>query len=206
MLSIRNLLVTSLLACAVGCGLTPSDVAPETQVPDKAATAAPIDSVAAKEEILEPSRTKNTTYDPRLKLEPLPWPKYVTIKERNEIEELIAAIDTAGIQGIRAKKSLRLMGHKSLVGIVNALRDINYCDTNEVLLADELNTLLEGMTLGLNVSFRPAVIGKDPSRRDADWNGKTVKVWQKFVTHQVPTIERWEAFVSRRKPKSAQAR
>lgn len=121
--------------------------------------------------------TVEELFDPMTETEPVEWPDYVTDEERAEVLSLLEDVEGQGLPGIRAKTRLTEMDHKSLAGIINRLRDIDYTDSFDTMFAYELNKLIETMTITLNANFQNAEIGSAIDLRVAHWNAQTIKPW-----------------------------
>jgi hypothetical protein len=119
-------------------------------------------------------------FDPKT-LEELPWPEFVTQEERDNIGALMTRMrETSGAPATRARKELETVGPKVLVGIANALREIDYHDCDQVMFGYELNQLLRAVT-GRNAGYRACALGSVVPDKDAEWNARTVKVWYDFA-------------------------
>jgi hypothetical protein len=133
-------------------------------------------------------------FDPEQETLPVPWPKYVTDAERREVEGLLDDVGRGGVAAIKAKTRLRELGHKSLAGIINRLRKVNYTDSVETFYAYELNKLIEGMTILINANFQPVAPGQEVDLRIAHWNAMTVKPWIRFL-ERYPTAEGFDRLI-----------
>lgn len=127
--------------------------------------------LASHEDVFKPSEV----------LEPLPWPDFVTEEERAEITEALGSLKDGGLQSTRAKTRLEEFDGKSLIAIANYLGTLNYFDSEDTMVAYELNRLLGAMSAGINAGFRSQELGDEIPLEDADWNGKTVNTWRKFA-------------------------
>jgi hypothetical protein len=139
----------------------------------------------------KPAKTfesRNDVYNPKTDLEPVDWPDYVTEAERTEILSMLGDVQDGGLPGSRAKTKLEELSHKSLAGIINALRQIDYFDSWESMYAYELNRLLEAMTVGINVGFKPTNLDEEIPFEIVDWNAKTAKAWHRLL-EKYPTPE-----------------
>jgi hypothetical protein len=142
-------------------------------------------------------------FNPMKELQPLDWPEYVTEEERAHIQDLLNEVKEGGLAGKRARDELEKLGHKGLVGIINTLREFNYLDSTESMSAYELNRMLERMTKGLNIGFRVVNIGEEVPLETAQWNAKTVEVWQ-GLPRRYRTPQEWDEFLASR-PKAGES-
>ncbi len=142
--------------------------------------------------------TRATIFNPRTELEPLEWPAYMTDEEKAEVTELVEAVKNGGIWGTRAKPKLEKLGHRSLVGIINALRELDYTDSFQSMKAYEFNRLLQDMTAGNNFGFRTVNIGETVPLDVAHWNARIVREWQKR-SRQWDTAEAFDEYLKQKK-------
>lgn len=120
-------------------------------------------------------------FDPKKELQPLEWPDIYDQAHRERVARLIEQVRGGGLSGARAKRELEKLGHGALVGIINALREVDYLDPEQTMFAYELNRLLQSICVEIiNTRFRPQELDAEISLEDADWNAKTVKAWQRL--------------------------
>lgn len=177
----------------------------------KAAAAIAIEAAANKDQTAaapspakrkkgEPITDASQVFDPKSAVEPVPWPADMSNDEIAAISKMIEDFKGGGRAGIDAKKLLQGLGHKALPGIVNALREIDYLDSFEVMTAWEFNKFMEQLTDGTNVGFRPSVLGEPEPLDRADWNARIVVVWRKFAL-RFNNAEEWEKLMARNRKK-----
>lgn len=177
----------------------------------KAAAAIAIEAAASKDQTAaaptpakrkkgEPITDASQVFDPKSAVEPVPWPADMSNDEIAAISEMIENFKGGGRAGIDAKKLLQELGHKALPGIVNALREIDYLDSFDVMTAWEFNKFMEQLTDGTNVGFRPILLGEPVPLDQADWNARIVVVWRKFAL-RFNNAEEWEKLMARNRKK-----
>lgn len=152
----------------------------------------------AKRKKGEPITDASQVFDPKSAVEPVPWPADMSNDEIDAVSEMIEDFKGGGRAGIDAKKLLQELGHKALPGIVNALRELDYLDSFEVMTAWEFNKFMEQLTDGTNVGFRPSDLGEPVPLDKADWNARIVVVWRKFAL-RFNNAEEWEKLMQRNK-------
>ncbi|MEZ5965198.1 MAG: hypothetical protein R3F56_15295 [Planctomycetota bacterium] len=143
--------------------------------------------------------TAADVFDPST-LEPLQYPDYADEELRKEIDSLCADLRNGGRAGINAKRRLEEIGHPAIVGVVNLYQKIDFKDPNQAMFAFEVNKFLtNAFGAGLiGPDFRPTQAGEPIPMETADWNGKTVKSWQRFWEKNSDK-DAWEQFVKNRK-------
>ena len=94
----------------------------------------------------------------------------------------------------RPVRQLQELGHSSLFGIVNRLREVDYTDSTEIFYAYELNKLLEKITITINPNFQAVALGEPVDLKVAHWNAQTVKAWIRFV-ERYSSREDWDRLI-----------
>ncbi|GAB4161143.1 MAG: hypothetical protein Fur0037_27850 [Planctomycetota bacterium] len=158
---------------------------------------------AAANPASEPAKlTLDKVFDPKT-LTPVPWPDAVPEAQRTHIVELIDQVQGGGKPGISAKEELVKIGWASFAGIVNRLREIDYKDSEQSMLAFELNKILETITISLNTGFKVVNLGEEVAPEVADHNARTAKAWQglmkRFPTPESLEEHRKKALADKRK-------
>jgi hypothetical protein len=113
-----------------------------------------------------------------------------------EITALVQDVVDGGLPGIRAKDSLREAGYKARTGLANALRELDYFDSDDSTTAFEINRLLRGMTGDrIPVPFAPVEIGADVPLEKAHINAVAVKSWL-YNAKKYNSAEAWKEFLA----------
>ncbi len=155
----------------------------------------------AKPKVKEPT-TPEEVYDPKAELQPVEWPDSVTEDEIKQIEQLCKDVVDGGLAGSRATPKLEAMGYKSLPGIVNAMRELNYLDSDDTMTGFVFSKLLRQMTMdGYQVPFVPVDLGEDVPLKTAHQNALTVKDWRRFAERR-NSEESWNEYLEKMKKAS----
>ena len=149
--------------------------------------------------------SKDQVYDPKKELQPLVYEEGTTDDQKKEYEELVETVFNGGaVAKNKAKKKIAAAGYRAMTAVINRLREIDYLDSEQSMTAFELNKLLEEMTMGVNALFQPVNMGDTIDFDKADFNAKTVKAWQTFMTTQYPSSERFAEMLKARKTRNTE--
>ncbi|MCC6673341.1 MAG: hypothetical protein IT458_19945 [Planctomycetes bacterium] len=137
-------------------------------------------------------------FQPAKELQPLAWPEGTTDDQKQEITDLIGRVRDGGMPGNRAKTQLAAKGYNAMVGMINALREVDYKDSEQSMFGGELNKLMEQMTYGLNAGYKHTLLGEDVPLETAHHNGQTVRAWQTVMVRTLKSPEEFTKVVVER--------
>ena len=84
--------------------------------------------------------------------------------------------------------------------LINALRELDYLDGDDSVLAYELHKVLGDITRGINAGFQDTLQGEEVGLAAAHKNGRAVKGWQGFWEQHSDKAE-FDEWVKKRRQK-----
>ena len=85
-------------------------------------------------------------------------------------------------------------GRLGMPGLINALRELDYSNPDDVVSGFAINKALERLTKGFNQRYRNV---EKPSQDDIYYNNTVVKNWIDLYKDVGATEEKWNAMLSR---------
>jgi hypothetical protein len=101
------------------------------------------------------------------------------------------------VRARRAQKKLEEAGREAVPAVINALRELDYSNPDQVITGFQLNKVLERMTKGVNQMYRTVAPEQTPKQDDIYFNNTIVRNWQQFFALYGVSEEEWQKVLSR---------